>query len=99
MSRLLNPPSPHEHRDSVQRFGALLVCGLLALPAMAQKVIVNFDHETDFSKIRTYQWRTHRVFEKQPELKDLYSTGIQLVMEEGNTQLMKRGFQPVEESP
>ena len=109
MSRLLNPPPLQKHPHSVKRvqaslrraflFGALSLCGLLPFPAMAQKIIVNFDHEADFSKIRTYQWRTHRVFEKNPELKDVYSTGIQLVMEEGNTQLMKRGFQPVEESP
>lgn len=77
----------------------LLVCGLLPRPAPAQKVIVQAEPGVDFSKIRTYQWRSHRVLEKNPELKQIYSTGIQLVLDAGNTELMKRGYQPVEESP
>ena len=39
------------------------------------------------------------VFEKNPELKEVYKNGIQLVLEAGNTQLMKKGLQPVEHSP
>ena len=78
---------------------ALLFCALLPRPAAAQKVIVNHDRQADFSKIRSYQWRSHRVFEKNPDLKQVFSTGIQLVLEAGNKELMKRGFQPVEENP
>ena len=77
----------------------LLLCSLLSSPLIAQKVMTQYDHEADLSTIRTYQWREHRVFEQKPELKDIYSTGIQLVMEAGNAELMKRGFQPVESNP
>jgi hypothetical protein len=69
------------------------------LPAFAQKVSVEFDHEADFSKVKRYQWRTHPVFEKKPELQNTYATGIQLVLEAGNQQLMKQGLQPVDASP
>ena len=77
----------------------LILCSMLPRLAVAQKVVVQYDHGADFSKIRSYQWRTHKVFEKQPELKDIYSTGIQLVLEAGNGELMKRGFQPVDAEP
>ncbi len=79
--------------------GSLLLCALLPCPATAQKVVVNSDEKADFSRIRTYQWRSHRLFEKNPDLKEVYSTGIQLVLEAGNTELMKKGLQPVEENP
>jgi len=77
----------------------LLGCLLLALPAHAQKVTVDFDHDADFSRIRGYQWRTHPVFEKRPDLKERYSVGIQIVLEAGNAQLMKKGLQPADVSP
>ena len=71
----------------------------LASTASGQKVDVESAPNTDFSKIRHYQWRTHPVFEKHPELKEVYSTAIQLVMQEGNAQLVKRGLQPADASP
>ena len=77
----------------------LLLCSLVSSPLMAQKIMIQYDHEADLAKIRSYQWRTHRVFEQNPELKDVYSTGIQLVLEAGNAELMKRGLQPVESEP
>jgi hypothetical protein len=77
----------------------LLGCFLLAPPAFAQKVKVDFDKDTDFSHVRGYQWRTHPVFEKRPDLKERYATGIQIVLEAGNAQLMKKGLQPVDVSP
>ena len=77
----------------------LLLCSLVSLPLMAQKVMIQYDHEADLANIRSYQWRSHRVFEQHPELKDVYSTGIQLVLEAGNAELIKRGFQPVESEP
>jgi hypothetical protein len=77
----------------------LLLFSVVACPAIAQKLEVQYDHEADFTRIRSYQWRAHRVFEQNPELKDVYSTGIQLVLEAGNAELMKRGLQPVESEP
>jgi hypothetical protein len=69
------------------------------MPAVAQKVEIQFDHETDFSQIRRYEWRTHPVFDKNPELKEKYATGIQLVLNAGNKELAKRGLLPVDDSP
>jgi hypothetical protein len=71
----------------------------LVSTAAGQKVKVEFDPDTDFSRVRLYQWRTHPVLEKHPDLKEVYSTAIQLVMQEGNAQLMKRGLQPDDSSP
>ena len=74
----------------------LFACCILPPAALGQKVKVEFDRDADFSRIRQYEWRPHSVFQKHPELKEIYATGIQLVLEEGNTQLMKRGFQPAD---
>src|SRR4051812_7260074 len=52
--------------------------------AFGQKVNIKYDHEADFSRIRQYQWRTHAVFEKNPQMQHTYATGIQLVMQSGN---------------
>ena len=79
--------------------GCLFACGALTTTALAQKVNFYYDHETDFSRIHRYQWRTHPVFEKNPDLQHLYATAIQLVLDAGNTQFMKRGFQPDDVSP
>jgi Domain of unknown function (DUF4136) len=40
-----------------------------------------------------------RFFEKHPELRDHYSTAIQLVMNATNERLMKKGYQPVSSTP
>ena len=77
----------------------LLGCLWLAPSVKAQKVNVDFDKEADFSKITRYQWRTHPAFEKHPELKEKYGTGIQLVLEAGNAQLMKKGLRPSDGPP
>jgi hypothetical protein len=74
-------------------------CAVLAHRGNAQSVKIDFDHSFDFSKIHHYQWRTHPIFEKHPELRDRYSTSIQLVMSATNEQLMKKGYQPVSYSP
>lgn len=76
----------------------LLSCLALA-PLFAQKVTIDFDKEADFARIRTYQWRVHPAFEKNPDLKDLYATGIQLVLEAGNRELMKKGLRPSDGPP
>ena len=66
---------------------------------LAQKVSVDFDKDADFSRVRTYQWRVHPAFEKQPALKEIYATGIQLVLEAGNRELPKHGLRPADGPP
>jgi len=75
------------------------MCLLMAPALLAQKVTIDFDKDADFSRVQTYQWRVHPAFEKNPELRDLYATGIQLVLEAGNRELMKKGLRPAEGSP
>jgi hypothetical protein len=87
--------SPIESRILI----SLLAICALASTAAGQKISVEFDPDADFSRVKLYHWRTHPVFEKHPDLKELYGTAIQLVMQEGNAQLMKRGLQPDEFSP
>ena len=81
----------------------LAVCALgffLLIPSvLAQKVSIDFDKDADFSNIRRYQWRVHPAFEKNPELLEQYATGIQLVLEAGNRQLMKKGLRPSDGPP
>jgi len=79
----------------------LVVAGCLLLVARlnAQKINVDFRRDFDFSKVHNYEWRTHPIFEKNPELSDRYSTAIQLVMNETNKQLMKKGYRPVSSTP
>jgi len=77
----------------------LLLGALCPAALVAQKVVIQSDPAADFTKVRSYEWREHRVFEKYPELKDVYSTGIQLVRQATNETLMKRGFEPVESEP
>jgi hypothetical protein len=72
---------------------------LLASSASAQKVKIDFDRDFAFSNIHRYEWRTHPIFEKHPELRDTYSTAIQLVMNATNQQLMKKGYQPASSTP
>lgn len=87
---------------ALQRIGVFLLCGMCMVttrPAMAQKVNIDFDRNFDFLKIHRYQWRTHPIFEKHPELRDEYSTAIQLIMNATNEQLMKKGYQPVSSAP
>ena len=75
--------------------------GLLVLvpSAQAQKVSVDFDKHADFSRVHRYQWRTHPAFEKHPELKEQYAVAIQLVLQAGNTELMKKGLRPSDGPP
>jgi hypothetical protein len=72
---------------------------MLAPSVVAQKVTIDFDKEADFSRVRSYQWRVHPAFEKHPELREQYATGIQLVLEAGNRELMKRGLRPSDGPP
>ena len=80
-------------------FALFALCAAFALSGNAQKVNVDFDQNFDFSKVHHYEWRTHPIFEKHPELRDQYSTAIQLIMNATNQQLMKKGYQPVSGTP
>lgn len=86
-------------RRDVQICACILGCLSAVRSVSAQKVSVDFDHEADFSHVRHYAWRTHPVFEKDPDLKELYATGIQIVLQAGNEQMMKRGLRPDDHSP
>jgi hypothetical protein len=79
---------------------SLLAVFLLACSAAsAQKVNIDYDKQADFSHIRRYQWRTHPMYEKNPELREQYSVAIQLVQQSGNKALPKRGYQPTNSTP
>ena len=67
--------------------------------AAAQKINVIVAPGADFSHVKHYGWRLHPVFEKYPDLKETYATAIQLIMQEGNAELMKRGLQPDDHAP
>ena len=77
----------------------LVVCCFVVPVAFGQKVKIDFDPDTDFSGIRRYQWRTHPVFEKNPEMRERYAVGTEIVLEAGNTQFLKKGLQSVDSSP
>jgi hypothetical protein len=79
--------------------GYVLGCCLVIPSVFAQKVTIDFDKAADFSHIRTYEWRVHPAFEKNAELQEQYSTGIQLVHDAGNRQLVKRGLRPADGPP
>jgi hypothetical protein len=79
--------------------GWILGCILLPSPVCAQKVKIEVNPSADLSRVHRYEWRTHPLFIKYPELKEQYSVAIQLVMGAANQQLMKKGVQPVESSP
>jgi hypothetical protein len=72
---------------------------LSPLAIRAQKVKVEFDPSVDFARIHRYEWRTHPLFDKYPELKEQYSVAIQLVMGAANQQLTKKGALRVDSSP
>lgn len=86
-------------RSGGSLFSLFALCVLLAPCGQAQSVKIDFDRNFDFSKVHRYEWRTHPIFEKHPELRDQYSTAIQLVMNATNQQLMKRGYQSVGDKP
>jgi hypothetical protein len=86
-------------RSGERLFPLCAMCAVLAQSINAQSVKIDFDRNFDFSKIHSYQWRTHPIFDKHPEVRDRYSTAIQLVMNATNKQLMKKGYQPVSYTP
>jgi hypothetical protein len=86
-------------RKGERLFLLCALCGVLVPCGEAQTVKIDFDHDFEFSKIHSYEWRQHPTFEKHPELGERYSTAIQLVMNATNQQLRKKGYQSVSGTP
>ena len=59
---------------------------------------MDYDTNFDFSPYQRYDWRTHPEMEKDPALAQKAIAG-DIVMSEGNTILMGRGFQPDDVAP
>lgn len=76
----------------------LILLGLCAGFAAAQKVRTQFDEDLDFKQYRTYQWREHPLVAKHPEVRQ-YTVGSQLVQNYTNDILIARSYVPVEEKP
>lgn len=71
---------------------AVLVC-LLATISLAQKVYVDYNHSTDFSKYKTYAWGQSQ---NPNAIQD--SILLQTAQQNINSQLAAKGLQMVEES-
>ena len=69
----------------------------LASAALAQKVIIEYDHTVDFSRYRKYDWKEHPFLKNHPE-SERFTVGADLVWNNVNDILMKRGYAPVDES-
>jgi|SRR5436305_8968252 hypothetical protein len=85
-----------EHVTAIVRMGErsfslCAMCAILASCGKAQSVKIDFDRNFEFAKVQRYEWRPHRIFDKHPELRERYSTAIQLGMNATNQQLMKKG--------
>src|SRR5690242_6252832 len=65
----------------------------------AAKVRVDAAPDLNTAQYSKYSWRSHPVFEKHPELLDVYATGIELVKNSVNRNLMKRGYESAEDRP
>jgi hypothetical protein len=76
----------------------LVLLVLAAGPSSAQKVIIEYDHDVDFSGYRKYDWKEHPFLKKHPESEE-FSIGAGLVQSNTNQILMKRGYQPVDVEP
>ena len=72
---------------------------IIAQAINAQSVHVESTSGFDFTKLKTYSWRTHPVFEKRPDLAEKYSVGIELIKNATNQILMPRGFQSTQLDP
>jgi hypothetical protein len=71
---------------------------LLAATSFAQKVVIEYDHDVDFTAYRTYDWKDHPFLTNHPESKQ-FTVGIDLVRSNVNDILMGRGYQPVDVNP
>ncbi len=72
----------------------LLLLALLAAPAVAQKVFVDFDETVDFSQLKTF------AFKESPEdLRDTNELGHTRVQNAIRRQLIEGGFSQVQSNP
>jgi hypothetical protein len=77
----------------------LFTAVLTAQITTAAKVRVDTGKDLTNLQYRTYAWRSHPVYSKHRELLEVYATGIELVKNGVNDNLMKRGYQPTDGTP
>ena len=64
--------------------GLLIVLGLVASPALAQKIIIDYDHDYDFSKDETFQYvNTEESNASNPMMADRIEALIKQKLKEG----------------
>jgi hypothetical protein len=85
---------------SIHAAPAILFALLISMggSASAQKVIIEYDHDVDFSGYRKYDWKEHPFLKKHPE-SEQFTVGADLVHSNTNDILIKRGYQPVDVEP
>ena len=71
---------------------------LLSTAAFAQKVVVEYDHDVDITKLRRYDYKEHPFLKTHPESRQ-FTVGMQLVQSQMNEILMKRGYVPDDGKP
>ena len=81
-----------------QRAIFLLLPAFLAGASFAQKVIIEYDHDIDFSAYRKYDWKEHPFLKNHPESRQ-FTVGAELVQSNVNEILMQRGYQPDDGGP
>lgn len=73
--------------------GFLLVLGLMAMPALAQKIIIDYAHDYDFSGIKTFQYvETEDTKHSNPMMAERVVAKIKQELKEG-------GLTEVQENP
>lgn len=86
-------------KSSFNRRVLLLGLPLLAAgPVWADKVVVEFDKDTDFTRYKSYDWKEHPFLKSRPESKQ-FTVGMEMVQSNVNDILMKRGYIPGEPQP
>ncbi len=74
-------------------FGLLIVLGLAATPALAQKVTIDYAHDFDFKTVKTFQYvETEESDAKNPMMQDRIVSAIKKELAEG-------GLKEVTENP
>ena len=74
-------------------FGVLIVLGLAASPALAQKITIDYDHDFDFEKVKTFQY----VETKESDAKNSLMAGR--IHDAIISELKEGGLQQVESEP
>jgi hypothetical protein len=76
----------------------LALAVLLGGASLAQKMIIEYDHSVDLTKLKTYAWKEHPFLKTHPESRQ-FTNGAQLVQSNTNDILMKRGYRPDDDAP